>query len=344
MSRIGLADIVLPTPFKNELERLLFHKGQRTNNNTRNVSHETLSRRRSILMRVFGELYQLGYKLRSPTNLRETHVKALVDHWTATKKCPATIQNNLSVLRMFAGWINKKGMIRESQAYVEDKELVRRSVVAKENRSWNARGVDPLEIIEQARKENERVGLYVRLMYAFGLRLKEAVCLKPIRDVVMEGQWLSARDGTKGGRQRMIPIETDYQRETLKLAQEMADQRTGKITPRSLTLKQAYDGARYRLQKLGITKKELGVTAHGLRHQYAQASYQNLTGKLTPIQGGDPTGISADEHKKACYEVMDRLGHGRVDVGGSYYGSYGHKMRGQKGGPETDPAPAPAQP
>jgi len=105
-------------------------------------------------MRVFGELYQLGYKLRSPTNLRETHVKALVDHWTATKKCPATIQNNLSVLRMFAGWINKKGMIRESQAYVEDKELVRRSVVAKENRSWNARGVDPLEIIEQARKDS----------------------------------------------------------------------------------------------------------------------------------------------------------------------------------------------
>ncbi len=343
MSKIGLGDTLLSSSFKNELERLLHHKGLRTNNDTRNVSRETLTRRRYILMRVFGELHQLGYKLRSPDGLRDTHVKALVDSWVATEKSPATIQNNLSVLRMFAGWIGKNGMVKESQSYVDDKEKVKRTVVAKENHSWESKGVDPQEIIERARKENERTGLYIRLMFAFGLRLKESVCLKPIRDVVLNGQWLSARDGTKGGRQRMIPIENDYQRETLKLAQQMADQKTGKITPRTLTLKQAYDRARYQLRKLGITRKDLGVTAHGLRHQYAQASYQDITGKPTPIQGGDPAEIDSETHKQACYEVMERLGHSRVDVGGSYYGSFGHALRGTSrptAGGETPPSDA----
>ncbi len=327
MARTGLADALLPQHLKNEIERHLHHKGLRTNNDTRNVSRETLARRRSILMRVFAELYELNYKIQSANSLRETHVRALVAHWVETGKQPATIQNNLSVLRMFAAWINKKGMVKSSMSYVDDPQKVKRSVVAKENRSWAAKGIDPLVVIEQAKKLDEHVALYLQLMFAFGLRLKEALCLKPIRDVVMDEQWLSARDGTKGGRQRMIPIETTFQRETIKLAQAMADQKSGTIIPRNLSLAKAYSRAKNQLRKLGLTKTELGVTAHGLRHMYAQTSYQQITGRPTPIQGGNPAAIERNEHQKACFEVMERLGHSRVDVGGSYYGSFGHALR-----------------
>lgn len=81
--------------------------------------------------------------------------------------------------------------------------------------------------------------------------------------------------------------------------------------------------------KLGLTKEGLGVTAHGLRHQYAQNRYVKLVGVITPIQGGDPALIDRDTHIHACYDVMQHLGHSRVDVAASYYGSHGHKLRGK---------------
>jgi hypothetical protein len=38
------------------------------------------------------------------------------------------------------------------------------------------------------------------------------------------------------------------------------------------------------LKKHGFTKKNLGVTAHGLRHQYMQNLYKQLTGSDSPVR------------------------------------------------------------
>lgn len=333
MAAYGLAEQVLPESFRKELDRLVLSKGMRTNNNTRNVSHMTLTQRKTVLARVFAELYVLGFKIPRPLNLRSKHVEALVADWVAKGKGAALIQNNLSMLRLFAGWIGKDGMVRPTQSYVDDKDLVRRSVVAKENKAWDSKGINPLDLIEQAGKEDKRVAIYLQLMHAFGLRLQEAVCLKPLRDIVMDGRFLSVLDGTKGGRHRMVPIENDYQREALSQAQALSDKRSGRIYQRDKTQKQAYNRARYVMRKLGLTRDELGVTAHGLRHQYAQSSYTKITGVPTPIEGGAPEQIDRFSHTQACYEVMERLGHSRVDVGGSYYGSHGHALRTNPGDP-----------
>lgn len=328
MGRIGLAEQVLPLPFRNAIDRVLERKGQRTKNGTRNVGYQTTQARRHSLMRVFAELYELGYKVQAPEGLRSVHIEALVKHWVEIGAGPSVIQNKLCTLRMFAEWIGKPGMVKHTQSYVDDPSKVRRYVVAQKNRAWDANGIDPHVVVAEVTKLDQRIGLYLRLMFAFGLRLKEALCLKPLRDVVYEGQWLSARDGTKGGRQRMIPIENDYQRETLLLAQCLADKKSGTITPRGKTLMQAYRQAQYRIRKCGFAKDALGVTPHGLRHQYAQSSYEKLTGKASPICGGNPKNIDAETHAQATYEVMGRLGHSRTDVGASYCGSYGHALRG----------------
>jgi site-specific recombinase XerD len=330
MGRISLAEQILPLPFRNAIDRLLDRKGQRTKNGTRNVGHQTKLTRRHILMRVFAELYELGYKIQEPENLRSAHVEALMKHWLANESGAAIIQNKLCTLRMFAEWIGKSGMVLHTQSYTDDREKVRRSVVAKVSRAWEAKGVDPLAMIERASQEDPRVGLYLRLMYAFGLRLKEAICLKPLRDVTHDGQWLSARDGTKGGRQRMVEIKTDYEKETLQLAQQFTNKRSGTITPPGMELMKAYRQAQRHIRNAGISRDGLGVTAHGLRHQYAQRKYEQITGRSSPIQGGDPKQIDAETHTQACYEVMSLLGHSRTDVGGSYYGSFGHALRGTK--------------
>jgi integrase len=330
MPKLGLADKKLPEPFKHRLGKIIEIKGKKAARSPRVVGEHTHICRHNSLFRSFGETFELGYKLPEPESLREVHVKALVDSWLSRGLTPATIQNRLTHLRQFCDWIGKPGMVRHTEYYVDEANVhrVRRTVVAKESLGWDAKGVDPLVVIEKMEKEDKWTALYLRLMHAFGLRLKEAIHLRPALDIAVSGRTLSVRDGTKGGRHRMVPIENDYQRETLVIANKMAQAKNKRIIPLTCSLDQAYQRSRYRMTKMGITREVLGVTAHGLRHQYAQKSYETITGKPSPIAGGDPKQIDRDTHQLACHEVMERLGHSRVDVGGNYYGSYGHALRG----------------
>lgn len=321
----------LPEPFVNSLDRTLENKGMRTVKDDRNVGGNTRVSRRSGLLCGFAELRHLGYKLPTPDSLRENHIKALVSYWLQEGFSASTIQNRLAHFRAFSKWIGKPGMVRSTMSYVDEanRHRVRRSVAAKENLSWKGKGIDPTEVIKQAELRDRYTALYLRLMNAFGLRLREAICLRPIIDVADNGDFLSVRDGTKGGRHRIVRIETDYQRETLSLAAAMSQAKNKRIIPAHRTLEQAYQRTRYQMRKLGLTREGLGVTAHGLRHQYAQSRYEQIAGIPSPICGGDPAHIDRDTHLQACYDVMQQLGHSRVDVAASYYGTHGHKLRGK---------------
>ena len=79
--------------------------------------------------------------------------------------------------------------------------------------------------------------------------------------------------------------------------------------------------------RLGISKKALGVTPHGLRHGYVQDEYRELTGLPTPVEGGALGKIDRETHRSASMTVSRWVGHGRIDVTTSYYGSYGHALR-----------------
>ena len=79
------------------------HAGMRMNGNV--ASHRTRELTASVLFAVFGTLAGLGFKLQNPRNLGERHVEALVRHWHWQGRAVATMQNELSILRKFAGWI-----------------------------------------------------------------------------------------------------------------------------------------------------------------------------------------------------------------------------------------------
>lgn len=317
--------------FINALLRILDRHGRKTSNGARNVGERTLTCRHEVMFYIFVELHQLGFKLPMPDSLRETHIKALVSHWLASQAAASTIQNKLSHLRQFCKWIGKPGMVRRTEFYVDDtnRHLVRRSVVAKVDLSWEGKGIDPTEVIKNAEVLDKWTGLYLRIMHAFGLRLKEAIHLRPLVDMASNGKFLSVRDGTKGGRHRVIPIETEYQRQTLSLAVRMAQSKSKRIIPAHCTLEQAYQRARYRMRILGLTKKGLGITGHGLRHQYAQHCYEQEAGIPCPIRGGDPAMIDRNRDLHVRHDVMQRMGHSRADISGAYLGGPGHKRRGE---------------
>ena len=295
----------------------------------RNCSTATREARRSTILLAFATLNQLGYKLQSPHHLREKHICALAKYWTDQGLAARTLHTRISMLRVFSCWIGKAGLVRDVETYFPGQDdLIHRHTVATTNLSWIGNGVQPGAVIEAARLIDEEMACCLSLQDAFGLRVKESIELRPRKAVDYDRRFLFVTDGTKGGRPRLVEIKRDAQREALAWAIRLADSHhTGRVRWRDLTWKQA-QGRYYRLAaRLGITKENLGVTSHGLRHGRAQRDYRELTGLPTPIDGGALGAITAYMHRRAAVDVSRNLGHGRISVTTAYCGSYGHQLR-----------------
>lgn len=294
----------------------------------RDASPKTRHERRNGIDLAFRELKALGVVLARPDQLGPGHIKQLVDYWVQQGHAPRTLHTRLSFMRVFAGWIGKPRMVRKLSEYVPDENTHRRRDVATVNRAWNAQAVMAEDVIAQARRLDERMALYLSLQRDFGLRVKEAIHLRPIESTLASGI-LTVIWGTKGGRPRTVPIDTEAQRQTIAWALRVAKE--SKKDSLRWSKYARWDQARtryyYLAKKLGITKAELGVTSHGLRHQRAQAEFNQTTGQPTPIQGGDPALIDRGTYQLATLKTSYILGHGRVDVGSFYYGSHGHALR-----------------
>lgn len=175
------------------------------------VSSETQHKRRTVLFLSFNELRDGGYKIHDPLNLKPKHVQYLVEKWVGQGLSASTITNRISILNLFTIFIGKPGIVKAPADYVDDRIVVRRTFVNKEDKSWSAKEIDAKSIAAKASSIDEYTGLHVELMLQFGLRVKEALCLKPFKSDY--GQHLLVMDGTKGGRTRIISLDTQDKRD-----------------------------------------------------------------------------------------------------------------------------------
>lgn len=318
----------LPTPVRNAVLRTIApYLNQRARKHGI-CSSKTRKERVQFYLQMTTQLWELGYRIRSPQALSAKHVTALMHHWHAQGLVANTLHTRLSMLRTLCGWLGKENVVKDITDYVPA-EAARRSGVATASKAMEANGVDPDEIIERAGQIDERLAVILSMQHAFGLRVKEAIEIRPGRAVIDNGAALSLHEGTKGGRPRVVPIDSDYQRAVIANARRIAASgKTGRLRWTDCTWKQAQNRFyHYARRRLGISRKGLGVTAHALRHGYAQRGYRKETGLPSPIEGGALGRIDRATHQAACLTVAHALGHGRVDVTASYYGSYGHALR-----------------
>lgn len=328
----SLAEKLLPKSFQDNLQRIFnHHNGIRAGSQGGKCSSHTRYDRQLIIRMSMAQLWQLGYRLPDPTSLAGRHIEALMKHWDGQDITTKVLHTRISYLRSFARWIGKDGLVKDVHGYLPDRELVRREA-AKVNRAWRANGVEPERIIAMARELDERLGVMVAMQDAFALRMKESCEMRPAYCMVGSGQAIEIYEGTKGGRLRRIPLDTEHKRAVFEWARNVAASgRGGRIRWPNLTWKQARRHYYYLFaEKLGVNLKEMGVSSHGLRHGYAQDKYQDLTGLPPPIVGVDPKRVDPDAHRDAGIQVSRDLGHGRVQVTASYYGSHGHALRKKK--------------
>jgi len=171
---------------------------------------------------------------------------------------------------------------------------------AKEDRSWEGNAIEYKRVVEAVAAIDPRVAAQLALLLTFGLRRKEAVMFMPHSAVVSAESvpisqhasdryavFLRVQRGTKGGRLRFVAIRNDEQRSALARALPFAPHASSHLGHPGFTLKQSLKRFDNVMQKAGVTKRQLGVTAHGLRHQFAHEFHVELTGVQAPVRGGD---------------------------------------------------------
>lgn len=326
---ISLADQVLPKAVKDGVMRTIDPHLKMRANGSGVCSTKTRHERQSFYLLMVAQLWQLGFRIRKLESLAGKHVEALMEMWFKNDIAASNLHTRLSMVRVLChDWLGKEGLVKNIADYLPA-DQVRRNTVAKDSKAWDDKGVDPWEIIGLAKQIDERLAVMLAMQHAFGLRVKESIELRPANAVVEGGRAIQVYEGTKGGLLRRIDIVCDTQRQTLEWARRVAGKgKTGRLRWTDLSWKQAqnrfYNLAR---KRLGLTRKDLGVTCHGLRHGFAHWRYEFHTGLPTPVQGGALGKIDRATHQGACMDVTRELGHNRKDVTTGYYGSYGHSLR-----------------
>jgi integrase len=325
--------------WQSELRAIVERSNHMSVNGDRRVGRLTKQSRIQKLYQGFHELIELGFKIQNPRNFNEKHMKALASYWEEKGLSASTIQNRISVFRTFADWIGKEGMIKKSETYVSDQKNVKRSQVAKRDMSWTAAGFDIVAKLQEIEAYSKHAAAQLLMIQAFGLRRMEALSFKPNRNWehvpgTQHGA-IRVRDGTKGGRERIIVVSTDAQINALNYARAIAGSKpAATIGYPYMTLEQSCKRYNYVLSKFGLTKKELGVTGHGLRHQYANNRFEELSGMDSPVrakilpEAKTPEMIENIQYAKS--RVSEELGHSRTAITAAYIGNERYLKKEQK--------------
>jgi integrase len=344
----------------------------------------------SHIMRSYRDLKELGFKLQKPWNLEAKHIEALCRKWSEARLSASTVQNRLGVLSWFSAVIGRPGLVLGTHEYNHCFGGVdmQRHQATERDKSPEGRGRDRDEVIAIAMAEDLTFGHMVMLQYALGLRDKEVIRARPLRDMrwMIEGSEVNRKNsdarkaegdhwvlppgrGSKGGRARIILLKQgEWQMDAIRkvqafmaargkgLGQSLVELRdasmgwscAGKLDELNVEgdsaklpiYEPAFGGLsidmnRYRslCRKVGFTKQELGFTGHAFRHSFAHRELEAngfiavIKSRSTEIATRDVvTGLPVTEDQTDALNIAKlntsrQLGHSRVSVTASYYGS-----------------------
>lgn len=280
------------------------------------ASHKTQSDRASFLFNFFIKLRAKGYKT-NPRGLKRKHIAVMFEEYESRGLSSATLQTYMMHLRVFERWIGKQGMIGDYKQYFKNPDVYKRVYVAQEDKSWSGSNIDIETTLANIYVYDQYFYFQLLIQSSFGLRVKEAIRFAPLTDFIANGM-LHVKKG-KGGRERFIPIESEFQIAVKKELLGFVKNTTKSLIPMGSRLEQEYSRYFRNMKKFGLTKAQLGVTGHGLRHEYIHAFMRKM-GLEPTVTGGELNQLPKEEEKKIRQEAALRLGHNRIGISTAYYG------------------------
>lgn len=306
------------------------------------------------LLRVL--VVELGHTFKTCDSIGEKQYR-LFAQWTMDAGLSAgTLGNVHSQLRHVINGVLGKGVtcIKPSAEYYGD--LTRRTHICESSKAWedhaltDAEGeaVSPASVRARLAPFSEGAFLMLELCHRLGLRAKESLFFRPHRDV-RDGLVVVRAEGAKNGRRREIsldllpPVERVELAGVLKRCAELVTDPDGTLlNPRALSIKWVRQRRKlyYWLELAGITKSQLGITVHGLRHGFLQRSQEHLSGQPVPVHGALSRSMVTELRPRALNAVARLLtselaGHSRDGIGNNYYGSPFAQFR-QSGGTKSE--------
>lgn len=195
---------------------------------------------------------------------------------------------------------------------IEQRSAVRQDAPGALDRAAYGRAVEAVR--DQV---GERAGAVVELCRELGLRSKEA-SLIDARAALAEARERGAVTvdaGTKGGREREVPITSETQVQALeRAAQAQGGDRS--MVPEGQSWAAWREGELRDARE--IVQEHTGGGLHDLRAAHACERYQALTGHAAPCTGAAIQ--DKDRDAAARLAISEELGHGRADVTSEYLG------------------------
>ncbi|OSZ73476.1 integrase domain-containing protein [Hydrogenophaga sp. IBVHS1] len=310
------------------------------------VAEKTRTAFGRTLMNIIQDLRKLNMPIQRIDEIGQRHAVVLTAYWANDLgHSSSTIQNKLSAIRKFCELIGKMEAIpKREKLYVAleakgvEKSAVTRAQVTHGSKSWKAAGVDAQAIIEVVAVENPQEAILFELELHFGLRVKEALCFRPREAERRDG--IAINLGTKGGLGRFVPFMKDpvkqaKQRDVLERARAWADKHNnkGEMGYERMTMEEARTKYYHVLRKYGINQKAMGVSSHGLRHQFAADMFEDITGHRPPAEGEETPAWFKQNRElvdHAYKKVSEALGHWRKDISTAYLSSVSMMSKLQK--------------
>lgn len=260
------------------------------------------------------------------SNIKSKHIYLYTDYMQMRGYAPSTIKQDLSGIRFFHSMTNSKERLPDNEKLDLEKK-----VFTGVSRSWSKEELD--NAIALAKKMNRiDVVMFLKLGYAFGTRLEEAVTLtvwQIKKAIENRGLYL---ENTKGNNPREVIVTNKESLDILyyvlksvkskervfigigdathKVKKSIQDwirnhrrkfQNDYRISNRSARIIAQYN----RENKLDKKVPAANLTAHGTRHSYAQQNFFSLLD-----QGEDV--------KTAKKDTSEKLGHHRLSITNVY--------------------------
>lgn len=268
-------------------------------------------------------------------DLRRKHVIAYCKHWESLGLAPKTINKYVSTIRRFLDLTGKRGAIPEGAEWrriLRDNGISvggdRPTAIAKFPKGWRDFGLNPEEIITAIEEEDELVGCQLRMQLLFGLRLNESCQIVP--EDSDKGDHLMVWRGTKGGKERVVKFSRDgekaaKQRALLEHAKQLASRTSNRcLGDPTQSLRAVKNRMTYLARKHGVSRKVMGVTMHGLRHQFACDLFRELTGLEPPVMRDVDSTVYVENFdlvRSAVLEIARQMGHERGEITYAYIGA-----------------------
>lgn len=271
-------------------------------------------------------------RIKNTNEFTSKHLIALLALFGRKRLKSSTIHKYLSSLRRFMTLLGRRYLVPGTEDLISlimkfqiDVDLQSRTHAALCPLCWSAH-VNIDAVLQIIHKKNSHAYFLCCLCLNFGLRMSEVLRLRPHESD--KGDHLHLKRGTKGKRERNVPLSSDpevraQQRRLVDEAKKMCegDKYLG-FGQRNL--KQARKYFEAVLADCGVTRTQLGITLHGLRHEYAVRRFEELTGLPAPVLRQAPLSAYVpriDAVGAARRQIAEELGHGREQVASAYFGA-----------------------